>query len=205
MCAFIRLRAFSKRLKDWGQRRAASVANHLGRPLFRFETSWFSLAPGLLSSFVLRGFGSFLVEQGADGVVEVGRLEQPGVAPEKSTEGYGSCRLPPRRAVEALPDGTALPVDEELFKVPRYVGPLDRLPDDELGVAHEAHLVVGRPRQAGLQPGEHLVLALAVGRDLKRKRRRTKEGFSSSKVNGSTHLFEEDGLGHEAAAGAHVL
>lgn len=37
----------------------------------------------------------------------------------------------------------ALWVDQELFKVPRNVWPFDRLPNDELWVAHEVYPVVG--------------------------------------------------------------
>ena len=57
-------------------------------------------------------------------------------------------------------------VDQELFKVPANVGALHRLPDDELGVAHEALGVVGRQRQRLLQPGEDGMFAVAVHLDL---------------------------------------
>ena len=63
-------------------------------------------------------------------------------------------------------DRISVLVDEEFLKVPRNVGPLHRLPNEELGVAHQTLGVVLGQRQLLLQPLEHGVLGLAVDLDL---------------------------------------
>lgn len=57
-------------------------------------------------------------------------------------------------------------IDEKLFKIPRDVAPLHRLPDDELRVSHQVDLIVVRHRHFSLQPGEHFMLLLTVNYNL---------------------------------------
>ena len=59
-------------------------------------------------------------------------------------------------------DGSAIWPNEEFLKVPGDVRPLDRPPDEELGVCHETLGVVRRGRKLPLQQAEQRVLVLPV-------------------------------------------
>ena len=64
-------------------------------------------------------------------------------------------------------DGGAIWADEELLKVPGDVGPLDRAPDQELRVGHQALRVIAGGRQRLLQELEDRMLIFAIGLNLK--------------------------------------
>lgn len=63
-------------------------------------------------------------------------------------------------------DGRAIRADEELLEVPGNVCPLDRAPDQELGVCHQALRVIAGGGQRLLQELEHRMLIFAIGLNL---------------------------------------
>ena len=63
-------------------------------------------------------------------------------------------------------DGRAIRADEELLEVPGNVCPLDRAPDQELGVCHQALRVIAGGGERLLQELEHRMLIFAIGLNL---------------------------------------